>query len=286
MDENKHSSGRIQMAVPIRIRGMSSQNKFFDEQTETKLVSENGVITRLRNQIELETEVHLANLKNSLGGTFRVVWVNTHEQDGFHPVGLEALDLEGALWEIALPPGPSNPNAVLARTWLRCRRCQEKVLSAVPEAEEEFLSEGFIVARHCERCKSTTPWEYTQEGEPEMIVEPTPQESVAEPVDAEEKQRREDLRKKGRAPLKMPIKVIRHKYGTTLEDICETANISRNGVLFLSTQNYDVGETVKVIYPYQEEDLTIPVPARVIRAKHVAGSFHNGIAIQLQPEKR
>ena len=100
MYEKQRRSDRIQMAFPIRVRGMSVDNKFFDEETATRWLSKFGLMTRLRNLVDLETEVHVTNLRNAVGGTFRAVWVNTRARDGFHDIGLEVSDVAGDMWGI------------------------------------------------------------------------------------------------------------------------------------------------------------------------------------------
>ncbi len=281
-------SHRVKAAVPIRIRGMSADNKFFDEQTETASISKHEVMTRLRTLIDLETEVHLSSLKNNVGGTFRTTWVNTHNHNGFHDLGLELLEPEGDIWEMDFPPAPAGEEQAAAPVWLECDRCHQRLETSVPEAEEEFVTEGFLVARHCEQCKSTTPWHLTtpadQAGLPQEPEHAAPE--PTEPAEVSEKEPGAEHRGKGRAPLKMLIKVIRQKYGTTLEEICETQNVSRGGAYFLSHQSYDVGEELKVIMPYKEGEMGIPVPARVVRQSQIKGSFHKGVAIHLEGKKK
>lgn len=287
MNERKRRSDRVEVAIPIRIRGMSAQHKFFDEETETRLLSQHGVMTRLQNLVELEAEVYVTSLKNNLGGTFRVTWINTRNQEGSHEVGLETVETEGDLWEVHFPPPEPGEDEVIAQAWLACQRCRQRVLTPIPEAEYEFLREGFLIAKPCDRCRATTPWEFSTEET--VTVEPEPEEATSAAPEAGKgpgKKPSQDQRGKGRAPLKMHIKVIRQKYGTTLEDVCETENISRNGALFLTAQSYDVGEQIKVVLPYKEGELTIPVPARVVRQSSVKGSFHHGVAIHLEGDKK
>jgi hypothetical protein len=266
---------------------MSTQHKFFDEQVETILLSEQKVVTRPRNLVEFETELHLTNLKNNVGGTFRVVWVNTQAPDGFHSLGLELLEPEGDLWETDLPPPPAEAETT-PEAWLECHRCHQRLLTPVPEAAAPFVCEGFVVARHCERCKATTAWGFTTQGEPE-VASPKPAEPIPQPREpapaVPERKPGEDLRNKGRAPINMLVKVTRQKWGTTLEDICQTENVSRTGVYFLTSQNYDIGEQVKIVMPYKEGDVSIPVPARVVRQDSAKGSFQRGVALHLGEKK-
>jgi len=99
------------------------------------------------------------------------------------------------------------------------------------------------------------------------------------------KPKQNDLREKGRAPIKMQIKVTRRVYGTPIEDICETENVSRNGACFVSLQNYDVGENVEVIIPYKEGDVAIAAPARVVRMENLKGTQRRAVAIEIRNKR-
>ena len=288
MKENKPCSDQLNVAVPIRVRGMSSEGKFFDEQTETDKVGEHNLATHLRNLVGLETEIYLTSLKTHVGGTFRVVWVNPRETSGFHPIGLELLDPEGDIWDMTFPTPSPDEEEVAPQIWLECQQCHQKLLTPVPEAQGEFLCDGFLVSRHCENCKATRPWGITTE--PELVLlqsEPVfdVEGAAPPPVKArrpQEDKSQENKRIKGRAPIKMAIKVIRMKYGTPIYDVTETINVSRTGVYFLTDQSYDVGENVKVVLPYHEGDVAIPVPARVVRQDQPWGTFKKGVAIHLE----
>jgi PilZ domain len=271
MYSKQRRSDRIQVAFPIRVRGMSVANKFFDEETETRWLSKFGLMTRLRHLVDLETEVHITNLRNAIAGTFRTVWVNTRAQEGFHEVGLEISDVEGDMWGIHFPPGEIPPDETIAPVWLECKRCHAHKLSPVPEAEFEYLREGFQIAKHCERCRATTPWEFAVEAE--IIVDEGASKA---------KKTEKELRGKGRAPIKMKIKVIRRAFGMRVEDICETDNVSRQGIYFHSAHAYEVGEKLEVVMPFKEGDVAIPVPASVVRVDRDKTPAQHAVAIQLE----
>ncbi len=269
MEESWSVNKQFRLAVPIRVRGMSSRNKFFDEDCTTAFVGDQSAVIRLRNLVDLESEVHVMSLKTNVGGTFRVLWVNTREVDGFHDVGLELIDPEGDLWELESAPAQSEAPAAVPQAWLECRRCHQRLLTPVPEVQAEYLREGLLLARHCETCKATTAWAAAESGAPPEAQPPS--ESVA----------REDQRAKGRAPIEIMVKVIRRKYGTTIEDICKTLNVSRTGVYFLTAKYYDLHEPVEVILPYKEGDVSIPLPAFVVRQDEAKETFEHGVALRL-----
>ena len=256
------------MAIPIRVRGMSVENKFFDEKTETELVGPQSVVTRLQNLVELETELHVLSLKSNLGGTFRVVWVDTVGKDGFHNLGLELNQAEGDMWKIQF--ADSGEAAGPAEGWIECQRCHQRLKAPVPEARTEYFVQGFLISRPCDRCKATTPWAFSIDP-----AEETPGRKAGG-------KRGKEMRRKGRVPLRMKIKVVRDSFGFRFEDICTTLNVSRGGACFVTPHQYAVGETLKVFMPYKEGELGIPVAARVVRRDPVKGSPNHAIAIQLE----
>lgn len=272
MDGATKPGEHFKIAIPIRVRGMSVQNKFFDENTETEIVSPQTVVTRLRSLVELETEVHVMNLKSKVGGTFRVVWVDTVGRDGFHALGLELSQADGDLWKIQF--ANSGEVAGEAEGWIECQRCHQRLKASVPGARAEFLVQGFQISRPCDRCKATTPWAFS--------VDPATQAAPDARGRAAGKKHGKELRRKGRVPLSMQIKVVRDNFGFPFEDICTTLNVSRGGACFVSAHQYAVGEALKVFMPYKEGELGIPVPARVVRRDPVKGSPHHAIAIKLE----
>lgn len=272
MNDTAKSVARVKAAIPIRVRGMSTQNKFFDETTETSLVGPQIVITRLRSLVDLETEVHVMSLKSKVGGTFRVIWISTAAKEGFYDLGLELSQAEGDMWKVRFSKSSAAKAEPGAEAWLECQRCRQRLQTRVPEAAAEFLAEGFLISRSCERCKATTPWK--------ISVDPATEAATGGP--GRSKKSGKELRRKGRVPLTMQIKVLRDNFGLPYEDICKTVNVSRGGACFESAQNYVVGETLKVVIPYKEGELGIPVPARVVRRDPVKGSPRLAVAIQLE----
>ncbi len=272
MYEKKRRSDRVQMSIPIRVRGMSAANKFFDEESATEWISKHGVMSRLHSLVELDSEVHVTCLKSNVAGNFRVAWVNARAQEGAYSLGLEVVETEGDLWGIHFPPATPEDEANTPSVWLQCQRCRESAKMPVPEAEVEYLSEGFLIAKPCERCRATTTWEFGVEAE---IL---PAEDGGAPIAMQK-----DQRGRGRVPMRTKIKITRRRFGTPVVDVCETTDVSRGGVCFLTSIGYEMGEELSVIVPYKEGDVAIPVPARVVRVEATKdGKFH---AVAAEMEK-
>jgi len=284
MERKYMIAGAPEVRIPIRVRGMSQEHRFFDEQTSTTRITQDFIVILLRDLVDLDTELHIANAQTQIGGTFRVAWINTCLNQDFYSVGLELLDPEGEIWEPesmqdGLVTGDAAPVVLL-----ECLRCHQRVSAPLPEAETESLGEGFTIARHCDTCKATTGWAY-QVSEPSAAeapsaVELTPDaEATSSSLPSAEASK--DNRLKGRAPIHLPVKIVRNKYGRLISDICETLNVSRTGVYFATNQRYEVGETLEVIMPYDPDGVAIPVQAVVVRQDEQPGTYQKRVAVQL-----
>ena len=135
---------------------MSHEERFFDEQTSTTRVTQDFIVIRLREQVDLDSELHIANMRTQIGGTYRVAWINTRAEQDLYSVGLELLDPEGEIWEPdSIPEVPETEDAAPV-VLLECQRCHQRVSTPLPEAETTSLGEGFTIARPCDTCKATT----------------------------------------------------------------------------------------------------------------------------------
>lgn len=268
MTEATPTTRRAKISIPVRVRGMSTANKFFDEMTETVYVSPGSIIIRLRNRIEVDSEIHVTSKVTRQGGSFRAVWVNTQERDGWFDTGLEVLDVEGNIWGKSLDKVKDGPDTTVAQARLECQRCRTSQLTPVPEALEEFINDGFTIVRHCEKCKGSTKWAVTTKGDA----------ASTERVRAASGP---DDRRKGRAAIKMKIKVFCDRLGVLGEDVCETINVSANGLYFRSQNPYTVGEALRIIAPFEEGAVAIPVRARVVRLDRPKDSSLLAVAVEM-----
>jgi len=261
------SARRVKAAITIRVRGMSSEHKFFDEWAETLYISESSLITRLRNRLDPDTEVHVTSKTTRQGGGFRTVWVNDRDHEGLYDIGLELLDVEGNIWGKSLDKKGEVPNVPIPEARLECERCHTALTTPVPEALDEFINEGFRISRHCDKCKGSTKWRFSTEAVEAARVRQ---------ADGPEE------RRKGRAAIKMRIKVYCDRLGSIGEDICETINVSANGLYFTTSNPYIVGEMLRIVAPFEEGGVAIPVPARVIRLDRPADSSINAVAVEMR----
>ncbi len=282
MERRHQVAGTPAIAVPIRVRGMSHEGRYFDEETETARLAGEFIVVRLRSLVDLESEVHILNACTQVGGNYRVVWIHRPAGADSYSAGLEMLDAEGDIWgpdsgPAADPVGFAPPSVVL-----ECRRCHRKVATPVPEADAEYVSEGFSIALACDACKATTTWAFAsgEVADPALPAATNPGETAGQ-TSPRPRVFTRDERTKGRAPLKILVKIIRSKFGKSFFDICETQNVSRTGFYFNTDQGYDVGESVEVVMPYRADSEGIHVQAQVVRVDNLKDTYRKGVAIQL-----
>lgn len=283
MERNHMIAGAPEVKVDVRVRGISHEQHYFDELASTTRLTQEFIVIRLRDLVDLDCELHITNMHNMVGGNYRVAWINTRAEHGLHSVGLELLEAEGEIWEgESIPRSPEAGDAAPVAL-LECQRCHQRVTTSVPEAETESLSEGFTIARQCDTCKATTGWAYARKKPPTAEVPAHEKTASAYARLHKAIQFVEEQRLKGRAPLHLPIKTIRDIYGMFVTDVGETINVSRTGIYFATNQSYDVGTDVKVIVPYHPESLAIPVKARVVRQDAPRGTLKKCVALHLIP---
>jgi hypothetical protein len=283
MERRNTIAGAPEVNVAVRVRGMSQEQRFFDVQTITTRITHDFVVILLGEQVDLDVELHITNLQTEVGGTFRVAWTSPYADDGSFRAGLELLDPEGEIWAVdslpdGAPDGDAGPTVVL-----QCARCAGKVSTEVPEAEGAALGAGFTIARHCDTCKATTGWVFHVESPvaADAASEATRMAYQSDPAAPRPAAPLKENREKGRAPIRMGIKIIRTKYGTPSHDVGETLNVSRTGAYFTTKHSYEPGEIVDVILPYHPEGMPIPVKAKVIRQDESPGSYQKRVAIHL-----
>jgi hypothetical protein len=274
---------------------MSSEDYFFEEQTEAESTGPQAVAIRIKSLVNLETEIYLTNLKSATGGIFRVLWRNVRAEEGFHHVGLKLLEPDGDFKATDLPLACKVEEAEPI-VCLVCQSCHQKMLLPLPEIPSKYVSDGFQLVLHCDTCQSLTPWAFVTDQE-KTRTSFSQLSSKAEPNGAESEIREAakrkpagplvEMRGKGRAPLNLAMKVVRSGLGISSDSICRTENISRTGIYFRTEQSFEIGEEVQVIVPFMEGAVAIPVPARVVRQDAPRGGFgHYGVAVRLEIPSR
>jgi hypothetical protein len=81
----------------------------------------------------------------------------------------------------------------------------------------------------------------------------------------------EEKRAASRCQLRLPIRVRTKDAQPPVEEITETASVSRTGLRFVTPKNYDLGTELLIVYPYwaTEDRFNEEYRARVVRKESV-----------------
>ena len=239
-------SDRISLGLRIRVSGRSGLNQEFATTTRTVLVSRHGAKIILEHDQVPSGELSIGCLNTNKEAEARLVGFMGEEAEG-PSYGIEFLDKEINLWNIAFPPLEESGKAV-ARTLLRCQRCGTTELAYLNETEAIIFQFRDYVPRPCATCQDLCLWD-------QMVWQrewPLRMHQAAEPQPHAHRQTRFDV------PFMACIRS--QKFG---EEVVPTRNISRGGVNFKSVRQYESGDQVEIAVPYAANSGNIFVPARV-----------------------
>ncbi len=103
----RRRSQRVQMAIPVIVRG-KDPDRAFEEETSTVSVNANGCLVRLRTPVEKAQELSLINPKTEGELLCRVMFLG-QSKAGKVEVGVEFAQPSPHFWRIAFPPTDWNP---------------------------------------------------------------------------------------------------------------------------------------------------------------------------------
>jgi hypothetical protein len=250
---DRRSSEGLQISIPVRVLSFDLEHfetGGFSEDTHTVLISRSGASVALRNPVTTGDSLRIINLTNQSEADFRVVGALGTTEDGMGIWALECLEHRGAISE----------NTV----FLQCRACGKKTDYPLTLMELEVLgSAGFIVL-NCESCGKPTYWVHADPNRPAgnfpatEAVAPLPGVRESERMAGTEK--KADTRAAKRSSLKLPI-LVRNRAGE--QEVSNTLNISKLGVGVALFMKLDVGDTVKIICPYDPQSGGIEQTAEI-----------------------
>jgi len=239
-------SDRISLGLRIRVSGHSGLKQEFATTTRTVLVSRHGAKIILEHDQVPLGDLSVGCLNTNKEAEARLVGFMGEEPEG-PSYGVEFLDQDINLWNIAFPPIEESGKAV-ARTLLQCRRCGTTELAYLNETEAIIFQFRDYVPRPCQTCQDLCLWDQMvwQREWPLMAhKEPEPQRHA---------------RRQSRFDVPFTACIRSRKFG---EEVVPTRNISRGGINFKSVRQYESGERVEVALPYTANSGNIFVPARI-----------------------
>ena len=259
---SRRRSDRILSPVRIQVIGNDIAGVSFAEETTTVTFNQQGARISLTHSLLLDDVILIKNLENQVEEEFRVVGAFQQVFGDRREWGVEALNQASGIWGVEF----SQPaEGLSANVLIECAACKKAAQSSLSSIEYDVLLATGLISRHCDRCGEYTRWRPSQQTlTAEMMV------SAAKPATAQT-----ERRKVRRLRLNMRIRV-RNNWGVA--DICQTRDVSKAGISFVSTQIFNVRDEVYVTLPFTDQSVPVETKSRVIwAAQGQAGRFY-GVA--------
>lgn len=255
--EERRSTERLALRIPIHVIGFGTSDGDFTEDTETRVVNQGGARIALKHHVAAEDTLRIVNQETHAEAEFRVVGPTRLKGEEVSEWGVECTEKDHDVWGVQLPP-PLEREGKDAGALLECRACHGQGFWPLTLMEVEVLDSTGEIGRTCSKCSKMTYWTYAD-------VTRRPREfSATEPVapkprEAEVKKFVE-RRKFKRMMLKLPV-YVRNQKGEA--ETSKTENVSRGGLAVMLAMELKMGDVVGVECPQTSDSPNILQKAEV-----------------------
>jgi hypothetical protein len=233
----------------------------FVEETITVSFNQQGARISLNHSLLLDDLVLIKNIENDMEEEFRVVGAFQQVFGDRREWGVEALNPKSGIWgvEFSLPA-----EGLRSKVLIECAACKKAAQSELSSIEYDVLLATGLISRHCERCGETTRWRPSEQVlTADMVAAAKPR-----PVSGE-------LRKVRRIRLNMRIRV-RNMWGVT--DICQTRDVSKVGLCFVSSQIFPVHDEIFITLPFADQQVPVETKSKIVWSAEGAGGRFYGVS--------
>ena len=251
---------RILAPVRIQVIGNDVSGVSFAEDTVTVSFNQQGARISLLHSLLPDDVVLVKNLENGVEEEFRVVGAFQQVFGSRREWGVEAINLESAIWGVEFAP---NNDSAQPKVLIECAACKTAAQSTLSSIEYEVLLATGLISRHCDRCNETTRWKPSdQVVTPEILVRSSKTASKGT----------HDLRRARRLKLTMQLRV-RNPWGVV--DIAQTRDVSKLGLCFISSQRFSPGDEIYITLPYAQNQAPVETKGRIVwTAEGTSGQFY------------
>ena len=267
-DERRRSE-RLWITLPLYVEGTDPTGQPFGCAGRVVNLSRHGARIQIPQTIMQEDLVRLSSLDGNVQADFRVVGVVA--PNGSTPeYGLELVDHAQDFWQIEFPP-PENPESEKSKVLLECKKCNTIALLPLTLSEVQAVRSMGWVGKLCPTCTKVSLWSYAkiginQDQQPSQSQEPeqSPSSWISTAVDATGRNHR-------RVYVIMPLEVLDARGNL---EATRTENISKCGFCFASDKDYQLGETITVIFENAEDSVSrkTELPATIVREQAILGT--------------
>jgi hypothetical protein len=260
-DSNRRRSDRVQLTVPLRMKGRDEAGVAFDIAVHTTSLNRHGARIYSTYPLFPGQSVRLMNPLRRREGEFRVVGRVSppHELGG--EWGVECASPIVNIWAINFP---EETEKVEAKGLLECHVCHEVALTQLSLVEVDVLETSGILSKFCKVCAANTPSGYPEK---QLTMNAPPDEYAATQNPQASEKPRIERRRHGRIPLQLPVR-IRDYHGYV--QVTATEDVSKSGFCYVSENNYYVGEGLLTVCPYTVTGHNIELHSVIVRAHLVS----------------
>jgi hypothetical protein len=264
-------SDRVNVRMPVEVSWIATGGTAVKQTAQTMLVSRNGGVLRLSEQLSPGHELTLrrtpeGDQRKSVRA--RVVAEIDRDSAGFL-YAIHILEPRIDFWDIDFP-APNKSEEALARLLMECGFCQRREVVYLNEADLKSFEIRKCVARHCKHCDSPAIWI-------EAVSQTPPQENAAPQRQAPPEERVTPRRHRQRVKARVLACIRRRGFQ---EEIAVCEDLSKGGISFRSRNEYPEGTRVEVAVPFTPGSSAIFVPIRIVFSQPIvsAGLFRHGAA--------
>jgi hypothetical protein len=257
------SNERIKTTIPLRVLSFDLEHfetgGGFSEDARTLFVSRTGASVVLRNPVTTGDSLRIVNLIDHSEADFRVVGPLGNTEDGAGLWAVECMERGNDFWGVKCPP--ASAEIAEENVCIQCRACGSRVDHPLTFMEREVLRSAGIIILNCEPCGKLTYWVDAGLNRP---TDNLPTAAVAPPPRVHELEKAEQKKAEKRAVKRSSLKfaiLVRSQTGE--QEISKTADMSKFGVSVNLFMKLDVGNTVKMICPYDPRSGGIEQTAEV-----------------------
>lgn len=281
MSMNKRRSDRIMLTVPLIVHGTDENGAKYQEEARTSVLNRHGARIRIARRLQGGQKVRMVNALSRNSADFRIVGAVAPFSEAGGEFGVEYLNHVDNIWGIQFPPLRADESAE-SKALIECRKCHSVLLMPLSLVEIEVLETSGILKKDCPTCGTDTSWGHAEK----QIGMGNPAESRA----IAEVQRESDAiaqpaerRRHRRVALQLPVRI--RDYEGAIE-MSKSENISKGGFCFTSNRDYEVGEGLMVVCPYDKTGQNIEVRGRVVRRRPVEGTSTKVYAVAYESSVR
>jgi hypothetical protein len=256
MELGQRRSLRIRFSIPVVLRGVDEDGRPFEAAGRTITLNQHGARLQAGHRLRPGQTISVTNPASGAEAEFRVIGPLAPPLDEVGEWGIECLHADQKIWKIDFPPLAEGSDAHIL---LECRHCRAMTLQSLSLVEVEVLETAGLLTKPCAHCGKSTPWGY-----PPQVFQARTQADPAAAGDVTggdsllTKNRRKMYRKQAQLPVR-----VRDYFGEI--EMAQTENISPDGFCFSSLHEYQVGQGIVVICPFDAALEKAEALARIVR---------------------